>query len=84
MTTIELPDRWLEQQRQLFLRLYRHSVKNQAVMTHPDADNIMPTDWDTVCWNFSWLAAEMSIECPPLEHVDEDNQTLAIEGDATQ
>ncbi len=52
-----LPDDWTEEQKRLFVRVWR-CMGNQNYVRHPNAQ-IMPwAHWETIAWNAAWTAAE--------------------------
>jgi hypothetical protein len=76
----DTPDDWTLAQNVVFSRLFRHMIGNQAVFTHPDAAEIEPDHWRTVCWNASWMAASfINMEQVPFTHVDDDGNILGAE-----
>jgi hypothetical protein len=50
--------KWSEQERFVFNEIYGSTVKNQAILGHPQMDAISPAFWKTLCWNFAWLASD--------------------------
>lgn len=50
--------KWNQVQRQLFNDTYSFSLCNQSVLSHPKMDVIDNTQWNTLCWNFAWIAAD--------------------------
>lgn len=53
-------NKWDEKARGVFNSLYEVMTKNQGTFIHPK-DMQRPSDhWKTVCWNASWMAADIS------------------------
>lgn len=75
------PTDWTPEQRVLFSRLFRHMADNQAVLTHSEAGPMPMDHWYTIAWNAAWMAAHMAgpNRESPLQHVDADGVTMAIE-----
>jgi hypothetical protein len=46
---------------------------------HPAAPKVNDEHWQTTCWNAAWFAALCAGNSLPLEHVDLDGATLAVE-----
>lgn len=54
----DLSEDWNVQERELFGRVYRFMVSNQAAMCHPRCS--IPIDqWQTICHNAAWIAADL-------------------------
>jgi hypothetical protein len=50
--------RWSERAHWAFNEVYALGKLNQALFTHPKAKDSIQTHWDTVAWNFAWVAAD--------------------------
>ncbi len=50
-------ERWSPQARHVFNMTYEGMNTNQLVMTHPHAEKIPHYQWQTICWNAAWVAA---------------------------
>ena len=75
----DIPEHWTDEQKALFTRMYSHMLSTQTAMSHPMMHVIPDEQWSTLCWNASWLAVIFGEGCPPLEHVQEDGRTIAVE-----
>ena len=50
--------KWGGTARQTFNELYETFIGNQKNVNHPKAPAIKDEHWDTLVWNFAWLAAD--------------------------
>lgn len=49
--------KWSDHARRVFNLTYETLNGNQLVMTHPHAEKIPHYQWQTICWNAAWIAA---------------------------
>lgn len=76
----DTPEEWTDEQNQLFVRVYRFMIANQSGVRHPDSQEIAPAQWQTICHNSAWAAAEM-LETDDLTILDtETEQVIASSG----
>jgi hypothetical protein len=53
-----LPKKWNKEGKRVFREVYEMTRVNQSILAHPQAERMTPRMWDTICWNFAWLAAD--------------------------
>lgn len=78
--TAEVSARWNEAQRRIYGRVYRFMVLNQRSACHPDQAHLPADQWDTICHNAAWLAAEF-IEAGEITFRDMDGEVVATSKD---
>jgi hypothetical protein len=52
-------NKWTPEARKLFNELYSMGA-DQAIWIHPEMEEVSKRCWDTVRWNFAWMAADMT------------------------
>lgn len=72
----DLPETWTPAQRDLYGRVLRFLLSNQAAVTHPNAKLIPERYWLTICHNAAWIAAEI-MDGQDFTLVGDDNTVLA-------
>lgn len=49
---------WTDEQKRIYGRVFRFMSANATSMRHPQSADIPADQWETVCHNAAWLAAE--------------------------
>ena len=71
--------KWSPKAREVFNDVYHFGMNNQSMMNHPkQEDDLKPSSWKTVCWNFAWLAADAIDDCIPDEIVSTDGSRKKV------
>jgi len=80
----DTPDRWTDEQNEVYSRVLRFMATNPQAFVHPNAPLIDAEFWDVTCHNAAWFAAECAGECGKITFVDSDtNEVFASESGAT-
>lgn len=74
----ELSDRWTEAQKRIYGRVFRFMQANPKAQCHPDTAPLPDNEWETICHNAAWLAAEF-LEEGELKIVDSETGDVVAE-----
>ena len=76
----DIPERWTDLQKALFMRIMRHMERNQWLFCHLDAKPVPIEYWATTCWNAAYFAAHCTgDEAETLVHLNEDGEQIGEE-----
>ena len=71
----DTPEDWTDEQNAMFVKLYKFMVRSQAAIRHPDSPEVPAEQWQTICHNAAWSAAEF-VDADDLTIIDADTEQV--------
>lgn len=54
----DTPEDWTDEQNAMYVKLYKFMLTNQDAIRHPKSSELPHEEWQTICHNAAWGAAE--------------------------